>query len=240
MTTLRWGVAGVFSSLSRTDPDALASWAPTAKRFVVEYPSLANHFATKEEAVAYWAGLAPEDYYPYYLGYIPERVSYPTLYAGPTSVYLPDVNVAYSEYPYTVQGYAYSFTAFRGINPDLYYTTLVIAQGLSNDDIIPPPPDPGNVDPITIQLKRDGTGTYSVKPSDASVLTKYAVPFKVIRAQFNTTRVAVIEETLGGGFMIYEEVASVAVSPVYVYTSKRRLQEIITANLIPQYRLAII
>jgi len=255
MATLKWYSVGVlfeggnyyeggiqkFSGGSRTDPNALDIWAARANVF-----ASGSGFDTKEEAVAGFASASMESIGGI-LHYIPERISYPALFGGPASAYLPDVSPSYSEYPFTVQAYSYSFTAYRGIDPPLYYTTLVIASGLSDDDVIPPPPpidpedpeSPPTLVPITIQLKRDGTGTYSVKPSDGSVLTKYGIPFRIIRAKFNTTRVAVIEETIAGGFMIYEEVASAAVSPVYVYTSKRRLQEIITANLIPQYRATI-
>ncbi len=156
-------------------------------------------------------------------------------------MYLPDVSPSYTEYPYTVEGYSYSFTAFRGLDSPLNYTTLVIASGLSEDDAIPPnppdPEDPEHVDDVTIQLKRDNEqGLYIIKASDASVLPKYSSGVRQIRANFASTRIAIIEETMAGGFMIYEEVGLVGISPVYVYNGNRRLIEITTASLIPQYR----
>ncbi len=98
-----------------------------------------------------------------------------------------------------------------------------------------PPVDP---DPVTIQLKRDNTiSKYSVDPRDMDVLPKYAAPVQFIRAKFATTRTAVITETIQGGFMIYEEVGSLPVAPIYVYSSKRKLVAVISADDINQYKL---
>ncbi len=232
---LKWGIVGVLSSASRTDPNVLERWALIASRFATENVEGLS-FATKELAAAHFAGLTGTELGAYYLPYTPVRVSYPALFGGPRSVYLPDVSPSYTEYPYTVEGYSYSFTADRGLDGSLYYTTLVIASGLDSGDVIPPPI--GTPDPVTIQLKRDNSiSLYSVNPTDASILPKYAAPVKFIRAKFATTRTAVITETIGGGFMIYEEVSTVAVSPVYIYSGQRKLLEVVAASLIPQYRL---
>lgn len=90
----------------------------------------------------------------------------------------------------------------------------------------------------TLQLARKGDimGTYYAQPGHESTLAKYANPVKVIRAKFATTRTAVIEDTVDGGFMIYEEVASVPSGNVYVYNSNRRLINIVDAAFIAQYR----
>ncbi len=232
MATLKWYVAGVFKEASRTDPNVLEVWAPRANVF-----ANGGGYTTIGEAEAAFAALSGAALSAY-LGYVPERISYPIVYGGPRAVYLPDVNPVYTEYPYTVQGYSYSFTAFRGLDSPLDYTTLIIASGLSSGDVIPPPA-PGPVPDVTIQLKRDNTlGLYSINPEDASVLPKYGTPFNKIRAKFNSTHIAVIEETMAGGFMIYEEVALAAVSPVYIYSGQRRLIEIIDAAYIGQYRVA--
>ncbi len=159
----------------------------------------------------------------------PNGTTYPSL-----TIYLPDYGGFWSQFPYSETYITYACTLFTNVIPEGAEVYFVVYQAPEESSPPPPPSD------VTIQLKRDNSiGKYSVKPEDAAVLAKYYNPVKVIRANFDTTRVAVIEETISGGFMIYEEVASAAVSPVYVYTSKRRLQEIITANLIPQYRATI-
>ncbi len=227
--TLKWVVVGVFSSLSRTDPDVLDQWFPQV--FTNQYPSdFVGIKDTPEECLAAFGSLTTEQLYTY-LPYAATRVSTPTLYQS-RSVYLPSFSPSYAEYPYTVQAYSCSFTAFRELDSPLNYTTLIIASALDGD--FPPPPiDP---DPVTIQLKRDA-GLYSVKPSDASVLTKYGSPVQFIRAKFQSTRVAVITETIAGGFMIYEEVDDIPSGPVYIYSSKRKLLNIVSVAVIDQYRL---
>ena len=232
--TYKWLSVGVFSSLSRTDPNVLDQWTP--KVFANQYVTGDGAvYDSLNDAIAGFANLTPEQLYGVYLPYIPERISYPAVFSGPREVYLPDFSPSFTEYPYTVEAYAVSFTAFRGLDPSLYYTTLIIASVLDNSEVIPPPV--GTPDPVTIQLKRDNTiGKYSVKPSDASVLAKYQSPVSYILAKFDGERIAVIEETLDGGFMIYEEVADVAVTPVYVYNGQRRLVEVIDAAYIGLYR----
>ena len=236
MATLEWGVVGVLYSLSRTDPNVLDQWSPNV--FADQYPNtglVGAPYATLADAIAAFAALSPT-YLGTYLPYIPERISYPGVFGGPREIYLPDYSPSFTEYPFTVQAYSLSFTAFRGLDSPLYYTTLIIASGLSRGDVIPPPA-PGPVPDVTIQLKRDNTiGKYSVKPSDATVLVKYQAPVTTIRAKFDTTRIAIIEETLDGGFMIYEEVGAVAITPVYIYNGNRRLVEVIDAAYIPLYR----
>ncbi len=227
-----------FSGGSRTDPNALDIWALQAGVFAQGI----SPYNTNAEAAAAAAAMTVEEW-GNMLDYIPQRVSYPELFGGPRDVYLPDVSPDFAQYPYTVQGYTYAFTAFRGLDSPLSYTTLVIASGLSAGDAIPPnppdPEDPEHIADVTIQLKRDNTqGIYTINPSDASVLTKYGSGVRKIRAKFATTRVAIMEETMAGGFMIYEEVALAAISPVYVYNGNRRLVEITTAALIPQYRVS--
>lgn len=163
-----------------------------------------------------------------------ERFSYPQITGGPLLIYLPDVSPSFTEYPFYVEAYNCTFTYFSGVNAPATYKSLVIISALSN--AIPPPV--GTPDPVTIQLKRDVTiSKFSVKPSDASVLPKYAAPVQFIRAKFATTRVAVITPTIVGGFMVYEEVSGVPISPVYIYTAKRKILHIVDASLIDQYRL---
>lgn len=234
---LKWSIQAVYYAASRTDPNVLEYWASIANRFATECPE-ALSFDTKELAVAHFAGLTGSQLASFYLPYTPERISYPVLFGGPRSVYLPDVSPAYTEYPYTIEGYSYSFTADRGLDGSLYYTTLVIASGLDTGDVIPPPV--GTPDPITIQLKRDKTiSKYSINPPDASVLAKYGAPVKFIRGTFASgTRTAVITETLTGGFMIYEEASlGVATGPIYIYSNKRKIIAIVSATDINQYRL---
>ena len=164
------------------------------------------------------------------------RVSYPVLRTGlasnPFDIYLPDLGGFYSQFNYTVTTYAYYFTVYTLENPEgIDFRNLLIYYAPETSS---PPPPPAEV---TIQLKRDNTlSKYSVKPSDASVLAKYYNPVKQIRAKFATTRIAIIEETMHGGFLIYEEVGGVAISPVYIYNGQRRLIEIIDAAIIGQYR----
>ncbi len=234
MTAYKYTIVGVVDNASRTDPDVLIHTAPYVIPGEVSGGSYGWPWRdTISEVTDDFANtdfLAAE-------GWV--RVSYPALAGGPLSVYLPSVRPDFAEYPYNVQIWNYAFTAFRGLDAPLHYTTLVIASGLANSEAIPPPPDPENPDPITIQLKRDNTiSLYSVKPADASVLPKYGGPVKFIRAKFATTRVAVITETITGGFMIYEEASlGVATGPVYIYSGKRKLLDIVDVSVIDQYRL---
>ncbi len=230
---LKWCLLGILSSASRTDPNVLSKVAPYIQPLVTQYVDISGYdtpgdllAALAADSMVTWGSRLP---------YIPERISYPAIYGGPVNFYLPDLQPSYAEYPYTVQAYSCSFTAYRGLDAPLNYTTLIIASAL--DTAIPPPV--GTPDPVTIQLKRDkAISLYSVKPSDASVLPKYGAPVKFIRAKFNTTRVAVITETISGGFMIYEEASlGVATGPVYIYSSKRKLLHIVDVGVIDQYRL---
>lgn len=179
----------------------------------------------------------------YYLnGFFPGdtvvRISYPVYPPGsfppePTVLYLASLGGFYAQFDYSISVYFYNYTVYTVNHPEGIDFQEVAIQG--SPPAAPPPPPPADV---TIQLKRDADteGTYSVKPSDASVLPKYANPVKKIRAKFATTRVAIIEDSVGGGFIVYEEVANVPSGVMYVYNGQRRLTEIVDVAYINQYK----
>lgn len=165
------------------------------------------------------------------------RVSYPNPVAGfpyPETTYLPDLGGYYTQYDYSVELYYFYYNVYTAEYPEGLTAYIFVSYAPEESDAPTPV-----VDPITIQLKRDNTiAKYSVNPPDAAVLRKYDNPVKFIRANFDTTRVAVITETITGGFMIYEEASlGVATGPVYIYSSKRKLLHIVEASVIDQYRL---
>ncbi len=167
----------------------------------------------------------------YYAFNIPTRVTYPNPFGAAQVQVLSSYGGYYAQYSHSITLQLYTCTLFTTNFPDGFPMLVYLYQAPEESAPPSPPAD------ITIQLKRDNTiGRYSVKPSDAAALPKYYDPVTKIRAKFDTTRVAIIEETLGGGFMIYEEVALAAISPVYIYNGNRRLIEITTAALIGQYR----
>ncbi len=165
------------------------------------------------------------------------RISYPTVNAGPSSIYLPDVYSNYAQYPYTVEAAACSFTLYRStaLDPPLNYSVMLFASVIVNADVVvPPPPVPEDPPDVTIQLKLEAN-KFVIKPSDSAVLSKYANPVQTIRAKFGGTRTAVITQALGGGFLIYEEVATVPTGPLYVYSYDRRLVVLTTVADLAQY-----
>ncbi len=206
------------------------------------YASEIINFATEAEAVAYFVANYVDILGVYSALQTPLSISYPNklIYGYPDtqeyvqeSFYFPSYGGFYTQYDYTVVWQQYSFRmrttrfpASEGFPLNVY---------ISQQPEVGAPPTPPDV---TIQLKRDGgvEGTYSVQPGSEAVLIKYATPVKQIRAKFQTTRVAVIEDTVDGGFMIYEEVASVPSGPVYVYNGERKLTEVVDAAYIAQYR----
>lgn len=98
-----------------------------------------------------------------------------------------------------------------------------------------PAPKP-TIGDVTLQIGRNGLGTYYAQPGHEDVLPKYSHPVKKIRAKFDTTRVAIIEDTLQGGFMIYEEVAGNPSGNMYIYSGERKLLDIVDVAFIAQYR----
>ena len=171
-----------------------------------------------------------------------DRVSYPNTLrygSGSTEVwppevnYLPDYGGFYTQFDYSITLQLYTCTVFSDLFPGGALMSLYLYQLPEASSPAVPPAS------VTIQLKRDNTvAKYSVKPSDAAVLRKYDNPVQFIRAKFATTRVAVITETITGGFMIYEEASlGVATGPVYIYSSKRKLLHIVDVSVINQYRL---
>jgi hypothetical protein len=244
--TMVWGLANNVRGFTTNNTDA--GQDPTSVStfmFSVYAPAVfadpegsPDPFTNPQDIVDYFASQSVA----YQSTYLPQvgtisRVSYPSIYAGPVSYYLPDVRPSYTEYPYTVQAYTCRCTVTLTDPSAAPIDCLFIIQsGLPSTEVIPPPLEPP--DPVTIQLKRDVTiSRFSIKPSDASILAKYAAPVQFIRAKFDTTRVAVITPTIVGGFMVYEEVAGVPISPVYIYTAKRKILHVVDASLIDQYRL---
>lgn len=99
-----------------------------------------------------------------------------------------------------------------------------------------PKPTVGDVD---LQIGRNGLGTYYAQPGHESVLPKYYNPVKRIRAQFDTTRIAIIEDSLEGGFIVYEEVGGNPSGNVFVYDGQRKLKTIVDAAFISQYKASV-
>lgn len=165
------------------------------------------------------------------------RVSYPYLATGvavnPYDDYLPDYGGYYSQFDWSINVGVYYYTVYTTDNPSGYDFQLLGIYAAPEESAPEPPPAE-----VTIQLKRDGgiAGTYSVKPSDSSHLPKYYAPVKFIRASFDTTRIAIIEDTLDGGFMIYEEIAGSPSGSAFIYSGERRLVEVIDATNVAQYR----
>lgn len=169
--------------------------------------------------------------------------------------------VSYNIYTTTFFGAPITLTRYSiilGI-PKTYDANQVVSPAWGGDYPIAPqaynwaPYDPSSVgyaitvlnvvkptagEDLTLQLARTGniSGTYYVQPGHENDLPKYKGPVKYIRAKFDTTRIAIIEDTLDGGFMIYEEVAGSPSGSAYIYSGERKLIDVVDAINVPQYR----